>query len=213
MGYTATWAGLATAPVGILAIIISPWVGKNVAKIDPRKLATVAFLGFAAVLVMRSHFNTQADFNTILVPTVLQGAAMAFFFIPLQAIIFCGLSPTACRPRPASATSRASPQARSARRSSRPCGRTAPRCTTPSSPKAINSANGAATATLSQLGASGYDPGQSMATINRMIDQQAYTLAVDDLFFLSSVLFVVLLVLIWAAQPAKNVAIDAAGAP
>ena len=47
MGYTATWAGLATAPVGILAIVISPWVGKNVAKIDPRKLATVAFLGFA----------------------------------------------------------------------------------------------------------------------------------------------------------------------
>ena len=82
MGYTATWAGLATAPVGILAIIISPWVGKNVAKIDPRRLATVAFLGFAIVLVMRSHFNTQADFRTILIPTVLQGAAMAFFFIP-----------------------------------------------------------------------------------------------------------------------------------
>src|SRR5918993_2479589 len=93
MGYTATWAGLATAPVGLLAILISPWVGKNVSRIDPRKLATVAFVGFAAVLVMRSHFNTQADFRTILIPTVLQGAAMAFFFIPLQAIVFSGLGP------------------------------------------------------------------------------------------------------------------------
>ena len=93
MGYTATWAGLAMAPVGMLAIILSPWVGKNVGKIDPRKLATVAFLGFALVLWMRSHFNTQADFATILIPTVLQGAAMAFFFIPLQAIIFSGLTP------------------------------------------------------------------------------------------------------------------------
>ena len=45
------------------------------------------------VLWMRSRFNVQADFNTILVPTVLQGAAMAFFFIPLQAIIFSGLTP------------------------------------------------------------------------------------------------------------------------
>jgi len=45
-----------------------------------------------------------------------------------------------------------------------------------------------------------------------MIDQQAYTLAVNDLFFLSGVLFVVLLVFVWAAQPAKNVAVDAAGA-
>ena len=43
-----------------------------------------------------------------------------------------------------------------------------------------------------------------------MIDQQAYTLAVDDLFFLSGVLFVVLLVLVWATKPAKNVAVDAA---
>ena len=45
-----------------------------------------------------------------------------------------------------------------------------------------------------------------------MIDQQAYTLAVDDLFFLSGILFVALLVLVWLTTPAKNVAVDAAGA-
>jgi DHA2 family multidrug resistance protein len=76
----------------------------------------------------------------------------------------------------------------------------------------INSANSAATTALGQLGASGYDASQSLATINRMIDQQAYTLAVDDLFLLSGVLFLVLLVFVWAAAPAKNVAVDAAGA-
>ena len=111
-------------------------------KIDPRKLATVAFLGFGVRAAgMRSHFNAQADFDTILIPTVLQGAAMAFFFIPLQAIIFSGLTPEphAGRGGPA-ATSRASPPARSAPRSSRPCGRTAPRCTTRSSPRGINNA-------------------------------------------------------------------------
>jgi DHA2 family multidrug resistance protein len=212
MGYTATWAGLATAPVGILAIIISPWVGKNVAKIDPRKLASVSFLGFGAVLVMRSHFNTQADFNTILIPTVLQGAAMAFFFIPLQAIIFSGLEPDRM---PAAAG-----LSNFARITAGAIGTSI--FTTVWENRAalhhaelaegINSTNGAATAAMSQLGASGYDPAQSMATINRMIDQQAYTLAVNDLFFLSGVLFVVLLVFVWAAQPAKNVAIDVAGA-
>jgi DHA2 family multidrug resistance protein len=76
----------------------------------------------------------------------------------------------------------------------------------------ISNANNAATATLGQLGASGYDPGQAIATINRMIDQQAYTLAVDDLFFISGLLFIVLLVLVWLTTPAKNVAIDAAAA-
>jgi len=212
MGYTATWAGLATAPVGILAIIISPWVGKNVAKIDPRKLATVAFLGFAGVLVMRSHFSTQADFNTILVPTVLQGAAMAFFFIPLQAIIFSGLEP---EKMPAAAG-----LSNFARITAGAIGTSL--FTTVWENRAalhhaelsegINNASTAATATLSQLGASGYDPGQAMATVNRMIDQQAFTLAVDDLFFLSGMLFLALIVLIWSTRPAKNVAVDAAGA-
>ena len=45
-----------------------------------------------------------------------------------------------------------------------------------------------------------------------MIDQQAYTLAVDDLFLLSGTLFVALLVIVWSTKPAKNVAVDAAGA-
>jgi hypothetical protein len=51
--------------VGLLAIVLSPWVGKNVSRIDPRKLATVAFVGFGLVLWMRSRFNTLADFDTI----------------------------------------------------------------------------------------------------------------------------------------------------
>lgn len=81
------------APVGLLAILLSPWVGKSVSRIDPRRLAAVAFLGFALVLWMRSHFDIQSPVATILVPTLLQGAAMAFFFIPLQAVIFSGLTP------------------------------------------------------------------------------------------------------------------------
>jgi hypothetical protein len=28
MGYTATWAGLAVAPIGILPVLMSPFVGK-----------------------------------------------------------------------------------------------------------------------------------------------------------------------------------------
>jgi DHA2 family multidrug resistance protein len=93
MGYTATWAGLALAPVGLLAMLLSPWVGKNIGRFDPRRMATLAFVGFAGVMWMRSMFNTQSDFATILLPTVLQGAAMAFFFIPLQSIAFAGVPP------------------------------------------------------------------------------------------------------------------------
>ncbi|MCE9657022.1 MAG: DHA2 family efflux MFS transporter permease subunit [Burkholderiales bacterium] len=212
MGYTATWAGLATAPVGILAIILSPWVGKNVSKIDPRKLASVSFIGFGFVLWMRSHFNTQADFATILLPTVLQGAAMAFFFIPLQAVIFSGLAPERL---PAAAG-----LSNFARITAGAIGTSI--FTTVWENRAIlhhaelaesvGQGSTAAALALGQLGAGGYDAAQSLATINRMVDQQAYTMAANDLFFVSSALFVLLLVFIWASKRVQGGAGGAGGA-
>src|SRR6266498_4916539 len=82
LGYTATMAGMVLAPVGVLAILLTPFVGRTVDKVDPRVFATTAFLIFALVLFMRSDFNTEADFWTLLVPTIIQGAALAIFFIP-----------------------------------------------------------------------------------------------------------------------------------
>ncbi len=93
MGYTATDAGLALAPVGVLAILLSPVAGKNVAKWDPRVMATGAFVMFAIVLGMRANFTTQTDLTTIMIPTLLQGGAMAFFFIPLTTLTLSGIAP------------------------------------------------------------------------------------------------------------------------
>ncbi|MGP1614118.1 MAG: MFS transporter, partial [Pollutimonas bauzanensis] len=93
LGYTATYAGIASAPVGILAIIFSPLVGKLLTNHDPRKIATVAFLIFALISYMRANFNTEVDLYTIMIPTFIQGAAMATFFIPLTTITLSGLDP------------------------------------------------------------------------------------------------------------------------
>ena len=212
MGYTATWAGLATAPVGILAIILSPWVGKNVGKIDPRRMVTFSFIGFAFILWMRSRFNTQADFFTILVPTVIQGAAMAFFFIPLQAIIFSGLTPDKL---PAAAG-----LSNFVRITAGAIGTSI--FTTAWENRAVlhhaeiaesvNRGSAAATSTFGQLATSGYSDGQALATVNRMVDQQAYTLAVTDIFLISAVLFFLLLAFVWLTKPARAVAVDVGGA-
>ena len=212
MGYTATWAGLATAPVGILAIILSPLVGKNVGRVDPRKLATVAFLGFGGVLWMRSHFNAQADFETILIPTILQGAAMAFFFIPLQAIVFSGLTPDRM-PSAAGLSNFVRITAGAVGtslfttiwedRASLHHAQLA---------EAVNRGNPAAVQTLNQLSAAGMGNEQALATISRTIDQQAYTMAATDLFYLSSVLFFLLIGIIWLAKPKPGNAQGGGGA-
>jgi len=212
MGYTATWAGLATAPVGILAIILSPWVGKNVSKIDPRKLATVAFLGFGLVLWMRSNFNAQADFTTILIPTVLQGAAMAFFFIPLQAIVFSGLTPDKM-PSAAGLSNFVRITAGAVGTSlfttlweNRAILHHAQLT------EAVNRGNDTAVQTLNQLGAIGLSNEQAMANVNRIIDQQAYTMAVTDVFYMSSLLFFVLIAVVWLAKPKPGGAAGGGGA-
>jgi DHA2 family multidrug resistance protein len=205
MGYTATWAGMAMAPVGVMAIVLSPWVGKNVARIDPRRMATVAFLGFALVLWLRSLFTVQVDFMGVLIPTVLQGVAMAFFFIPLQAIIFSGLTP---QQLPSAAG-----LSNFVRITAGAFGTSI--FTTVWEDRAIthhahltelfNTGNLAGMQTLAQLGAAGYTPEQANATIVRLIDQQAFTLAATDLFHISSMLFLLLIGLVWiASKPQRS---------
>jgi MFS transporter, DHA2 family, multidrug resistance protein len=212
MGYTATWAGLVTAPVGILAIILSPWVGKNVTRIDPRKLATISFIIFALVLWMRSHFNTQADVMTILIPTIVQGAAMAFFFIPLQAVVFSGLSPERM-PSAAGLSNFVRITAGAIGTSlfttfweNRAILHHAQLA------ESVNRGSIATVQTLNQLAANGFDNEQSLANINRLVDQQAYTMAANDMFYMSSLLFLLMIGVIWLAKPKLGAAAGGAGA-
>jgi DHA2 family multidrug resistance protein len=52
-----------------------------------------------------------------------------------------------------------------------------------------------------------------MATLTRLIDQQAYTMAATDIFRLSSILFVLLIGLVWLTRPDMGApAADAGGA-
>jgi DHA2 family multidrug resistance protein len=212
MGYTATWAGLAMAPVGLLAIVLSPWVGKNVSRIDPRRLTTVAFLGFAFVLWMRSRFNVQADFMTILIPTLLQGAAMAFFFIPLQAIIFSGLGPD--RMPAAAGLSNFVRITAGAVGTSLFTTAWDDRATLHHAQLAetVSRSNGAALTAVDQMGAAGMSADQAWASINRMVDQQAYTLAVNDLFLLSAGIFLLLVGTLWLTKPQAGAPVDAGAA-
>ena len=94
MGYTATEAGMVMAPVGLLAIVLSPWSARTSARSTRAATPPSPSSCFALVLWMRSHFNTagrlQHDPDA---RRCIQGVAMAFFFIPLQTITLSGLTP------------------------------------------------------------------------------------------------------------------------
>jgi DHA2 family multidrug resistance protein len=214
MGYTATSAGFALAPVGILAILLTPLVGKKVGVWDPRRMATGAFIVFAFVLWTRSQFTTQTDLMHIMVPTLIQGAAMAFFFIPLTTITLSGLTPDRI---PAAAglsnfvritagamgTSIATTlwESRAAMHHAHLT-------------ESLAAGDPRLAQTLGQLGDAGLSNGQALVQINRLIDQQAYTRAADDIFLASAFIFLLLISLIWITRrPSRGgAAADAGGA-
>jgi MFS transporter, DHA2 family, multidrug resistance protein len=93
LGYTATWAGLASAPAGIVAFLLSPLVGKSLTRIDARWLVTAAFIAFAVSYFLRASLNSQATFGDFVVPLMWQGLAMSSFFVAILAIQLNGLAP------------------------------------------------------------------------------------------------------------------------
>src|SRR5690606_32392587 len=48
LGYTPMWAGLATAPIGVLPILLTPFVGKHAGRFDLRLVASLAFIALSA---------------------------------------------------------------------------------------------------------------------------------------------------------------------
>jgi MFS transporter, DHA2 family, multidrug resistance protein len=201
MGYTATQAGMLTAPVGLLALLLSPFVGRYVGKFDPRWLATTAFLIFAIALYMRTRYNTQANFGFLVVPIIVQGAALAFFFVPLVSLVLSGLS--------AERVPAASGLSNFARIVCGSFGTSI--ATTLWDNRAIlhhaqltefvSQSRPAVHTYVQTLQDGGLSMQQAAAAINRNIDVESHLLAVNDVFWISSILFLLMVGVIWLAQP------------
>ncbi len=99
MGYTATWAGLAAAPIGILPVFLSPLVGRYANHFDLRMLAGLSFLAMAITCFMRANFTTEVDYQHIAIVQLIMGLGVAFFFMPILSILLSDLPPRPDRRR------------------------------------------------------------------------------------------------------------------
>ena len=204
MGYTATLAGVVLAPVGVLAILLTPFVGRYLSRVDPRWIVTTSFLVFGLVMFMRADFDTQVDIRTLLVPTVIQGAALATFFVPLLTLGFSGLAPERI------------PSASGLMNFARiSAGSFATSITTTLWDRRatlhheqlvehLTGSNAAMTQAMAQLHAGGLTSQQGYALLNNLVDVQSYMLSANDIFYVSGFLFVVLAGLVWLARPGKG---------
>ena len=201
MGYTATLAGLVLAPVGLLALVFTPYIGRIVHRVDPRILVTISFAIFALVFFMRAEFTTDASLWTLLVPTLIQGAGAATFFIPLLTLTLSGLPPERI-PNASGLSNFARITAGSfgtsitttlwERRATLHHAQLVQHLT-PNDPGAAQ--------TFANLNASGLGNEQSYALLNRLVDGQAFMLSADEIFYASGIIFIVMIALVWFARP------------
>ena len=91
LGYTATWAGFATAPLGVIPVLLTFFVGKYATRMDLRLLAAASFLVMGATCFMRANFYLQVDFQNVAMVQLWQGLGVALFFMPTLTILLSDL--------------------------------------------------------------------------------------------------------------------------
>jgi DHA2 family multidrug resistance protein len=91
LGYTATWAGLVSAPTGAIAVLVTPLAARMMSRFDARWVATIAFGASAVSYFMRASLTADASFMAIALPLMVQGISSGSFFIATASILLDGV--------------------------------------------------------------------------------------------------------------------------
>jgi DHA2 family multidrug resistance protein len=205
LGYRSIDAGLATAPLGIFAVLLAPVMGKVMPKVDARIVATGAFVGFAGVFFLRSNYTLGVDTWTLVLPTLLQGIPMALFFVPLTAIILSGLPPERI-PAAAGLSNFARVFCGAVGTSlagtawnSRTILHHARLTEQASVNNPIYQSSIASSQTLLHL-----DQSQAQGLFDFNVTAQAAMLGLNDIFWISALIFLMIIPLVWVTRPVKG---------
>jgi DHA2 family multidrug resistance protein len=201
MGYTATWAGLSAAPIGILSVILSPIVGRNMHRIDLRILGSFSFLVFAAINLWASSFTTSSTFLQLTLPRLCQGIGMACFFIPMMSMLLSGLASN--RVASASGLSNFLRILGGSFGTSLSVALWQRRETLHHSQlvEHVTPVKGAATSVIDSMHSLDMPEMSVIAMLDRVVDGQAYLLAINDIYLVSSWIFLGLMLFVWLARP------------
>lgn len=199
LGYTAIWAGFASAPIGILPVLLTPLVGKYASKFDLRMLATFAFVVMASTSFYRSGFNLDVDFQRVAEVQLWQGLGVALFFMPVLTILLSDLEPheiaagsglaTFVRTLGGSFAASLTTWAWNQRTTVHHARLT----------EHISAYDPSIQQTVTTLGSG--DPQRGAMMLNGMISQQAAQIGFNEIFHLLGILFLVVIVFVWFARP------------
>ncbi len=197
MGYTATWAGFATAPMGILAVLTAPIVGRLMSKIDPRLIVTYGMVVLAISFFMRAHLNAQADFMSVAIPMFVLGAGVPACLVTLTSLGVSELPPEKI--------ANGSGLQNFIRIMAMAVGASLTSTYWENATKG-NRAELVAIIDPSTAPAAlpGLQPGSGLAAFSRMVDMQAVMLATNDFYAMATILILVFAAVVWLAKRPKG---------
>jgi DHA2 family multidrug resistance protein len=92
MGYTAERAGNALSLGAVLIVIMMPFVGQLVNRVDSRWMVAFGFVSLALSLwYMNGHLHTQIDFRMAAKLRIYQAFGLAFLFVPINTLVYVGV--------------------------------------------------------------------------------------------------------------------------
>ena len=195
LNYTASWAGYVTSFNGVLGIFMAPVVGILMNYIDPRKLITFGLCIVSATVLVRVYFNTDLALWQLILPQLVQGIGMPFFFVPL-----IGMAMSFVRPEE---TASAAGLINFERSMAAAFGTAI--VTSTWSDAIITSHSDLSgilhntTGTLTLLQRLGMSPPQALDALDGMVQSQAIMLATIHVFFLAGICMLVAAASVWLA--------------
>jgi DHA2 family multidrug resistance protein len=201
-GYTALWAGLALAPIGVAPVILTPVIGALLGRIDPRLFVSLGFLVFGVVFIwMAKTYTSDISFYHLVVPRLIQGIGVACFFTPLIIIVISGLP--ADRIASALGTTNflrilggsfgtsisITLWTRRAQFHHSRLG------------ESINPYNPLVTEGMRRLPQTPFKPLQALQQFDLLVYKEAYLLSTNDIFWASCIIFFLLLIVLWLTHP------------
>ena len=88
--YTAYWAGVAVAPVGIIPVLLSTTIGKNMYRFDLRMVAALSFVFFAIAFFLSIELHDASQPWTYHVYAAHTGMWSGDFFLAFGSTLFGG---------------------------------------------------------------------------------------------------------------------------
>jgi DHA2 family multidrug resistance protein len=207
MGYTSTWAGLATAWSGVLAVAAAPFVGMRLAKVDPRRMIFIGLAWIAIITWLRASVTNDVTYWQISIPLMLMGLGLPFFFVPLTALSLGSVEEHE--------TASAAGLQNFLRTISGAFGTSVVQTVwedkTIYNHEELAGLTDQSGETLNQLMASGMSRDQALVYLNQLVEREAVTIATNQVMTIVALCFAISAAVIWLA-PKPRRAVSAAEA-